>query len=86
VREREREREVEMEGKREMGNIQRAMLMLCFSPGGTHSDFYACGWCCRHISAAALKSCSERAKSKIKGRMVFGQSRGLSRPGHASRK
>jgi hypothetical protein len=25
----ERKKEVEMEGKREMGNIQRAMLMLC---------------------------------------------------------
>jgi hypothetical protein len=25
--------------EREVGNIQRAMLMLCSSAGGTHSDF-----------------------------------------------
>jgi hypothetical protein len=37
-----REREVEREGKRELGNIQRAMLMLCSSAGGTHSDYCAC--------------------------------------------
>ena len=65
VRERERKREVEREGKKELGNIQRAMLMLCSSAGGTHSDFCACSRRCRHISGAALKSCSERASSKI---------------------
>jgi hypothetical protein len=41
-REREKERELEREGKRELGNIQRAMLMLCSSAGGTHSDFCMC--------------------------------------------
>jgi hypothetical protein len=59
-REREREREVEREGKKELGNIQRAMLMLCSSAGGTHSDFCACDRRCRHISASAFKSCSEQ--------------------------
>jgi hypothetical protein len=52
-----------MEGKREMVNIpERAMLMLCSSAGGTHSDFCACGRRCRHISAAFM-SCSERSRT-----------------------
>jgi hypothetical protein len=75
-----------MEGKREIENIQRAMLMLCSSVGGTHSYFCACGRRCRHISAAAFMSCSERANSKITSRMILGQSGGLSGPGHLSRK
>ena len=43
VREREREREREKRnkyrGSREVGDIQRAMIMRCSSAGGTHSVF-----------------------------------------------
>jgi hypothetical protein len=85
ARARERKREVEREGKNELENIQRAMLMLCSSAGGTHSDFCACGRRCRHISAAALKSCSEGANSKLVVEWFWASQGGLSRPGHVSR-
>jgi hypothetical protein len=55
-----------------MGNS--AMLMLCSSAGGSHSDFCARGRRCRHISSAAFMSCSECANSKIKGRMDLAHS------------
>ena len=58
------------------------MLMLCSSAGGTHSVFVrAVG-----VVATFLLLLSERTNSKIKGRMVLGQSGGLSRPGHTSKK
>ena len=67
-------------------SVQETNVLLPGEGGPNRSDFCACCRRCRHISAAALKSCSERDNSKINALKVFGQSEGLSRPGHVSRK